>query len=135
MDPGILLAQADVVIQVGVQPGAGDRATEGLFMQRGGASADHNTVDAQFLDVLLDLGLPGVRAERHIGARNDHIRLVPHHFGNLLTLDRVADVATAITGVDADLDFLRHIPPHHQWFVSSCTANRMQYNRIPNKLC
>ena len=73
VSPAILLAQTDMMIQIGIQPGPGHRVAEGCLVQERRARADDHAVDALFADVVLDHGLPGVRAHEHVGAGNHHV--------------------------------------------------------------
>ena len=54
MDPAILLAQTDVVVQVRVQPGALDSPPESLLVQEDGTCSDNDPIDAFFLDIVRD---------------------------------------------------------------------------------
>jgi len=135
MYPRVLLAQADVMIQVRIQSRAHDGAAESRFMERRSARADDDAVDAQFFDILLDLRLPRIGTQRHIGARNDHIGLGFHHLCHLFAFDGVADVPATIAGIHADLKFLRHMPPpvvpRQSPFFLECKQRRQSRQNPP----
>ncbi len=123
MHPTGLLAQADVIIQVGVQPGAFQCAAERLFMQENGAGADDHAVDAFLLNIVNDLLLSGIGAHEHVRARNNDTGPFLQHARYHLTFHHIANVAAALTNIHAHArlilfgilrlcvdNFLRHIP-------------------------
>jgi hypothetical protein len=60
MDPTVLFAQTDVVVEIGIDSGSHDSLPKGLLVQRRGAGANHYPVHAALANVLFDQSLSGV---------------------------------------------------------------------------
>jgi hypothetical protein len=110
-DPGILLADVGVLVQVLVQPGAREGPAEGQLVQAGGAGRDDDAVELEVLDLLLDERLAGIGADEHVGRREDDIRKAANLFGHSLHIHDVGDVAAAVADEDADTRLLTSSVP------------------------
>ena len=106
MHPAHLLAHTHVLIEIRIQSSARDGAAESLLVQGGRAGPDHNPIDAVFANVFFNHGLPGIGAQRHVGARDDDVGQFLQRCGHLIDVDHIADVAAAATGVHPDANIL-----------------------------
>ena len=102
MHPTILLPKANVMVIVRIQPDPAHGSPKSLFVQRRGTSAHHHPIDAFFPDIGFDQRLSGIRAHRHICARDNHIIQLSQCLSDFLTIDHITDIAATIADVYAN---------------------------------
>ncbi len=100
--PGVLLADVDLGVLEGVQPGAPGDAAEGEQVQLGRARRDDQPIEALFLDLLDHVVLTTVGAREHRGLGVHHAGLVGDGVAHPGHVDVVGDVPAAMADVDAD---------------------------------
>ena len=105
--PRALLTDVHLGVLIGVEPGPPGHAAEGERVQLGRAGRDHHAVELVLGDVLGDLLLGGVRAGEHGVTRHHHVGVALDGSDDLVDVDVVGDVASAVADVDADPAFAR----------------------------
>ena len=100
--PRALLADVHLRVLIGIEAGALGDLAEGEGMQLGRARSHDDAVELLLLDVVHDLLLGGVGAGEHGRAGHDHARFVRHGGDDVVHLDMVGDVASALADIDPD---------------------------------